>query len=163
MTVKQVADYLQLSTMMVYKLAQDGDLPAAKIGRVWRFEQETIDRWLKAKTVESPFIKTAKEAVEDFVRELKKQYGKKLVQVVIYGSYARGEATSDSDMDVLVVLKEPFDYWKEWKRISDIGYAVTYDKGRMLVMSTLLRSEKDFLEGESILLTNIRREGKKAA
>lgn len=163
LTVQQVAEYLQLSTMMVYKLAQNGDLPASKIGRVWRFEQEAIDRWLKERTVEAPFVKTAKEAVEDFVREVKKTYGEKLSQVFVYGSYARGEAKPDSDLDVLVVLKEPFDYWKEWKRISDFGYKVTFDKERLLVMSTLLRSESDFLESVNPLMNNIRREGKKAA
>lgn len=168
MTVRQVADYLQLSTMMVYKLAQKGSLPSAKIGSVWRFEQEAIDQWLKAKTVEptaaeSPFMKTAKEAVADFVSELKKKYGKKLSQVFIYGSYARGEATPDSDVDLFVVLKEPFDYWKEWNKISDISYAVSFGKERLVVMSTLLRSEKEFQEGNTPLLSNIRREGKKAA
>lgn len=166
LTVQQVAEYLQLSTMMVYKLAQEGKIPAAKIGRVWRFEQEAIDQWLKQKIVEPselPFKKVAREAIEDFVREVKKKYGEKLSQILIYGSYARGEATPESDMDVLVVLKEPFDYWKEWKRISDIGYAASFGKNRLLVFSTLLSGEKEFLTSDSPLIFNIRREGKKAA
>jgi excisionase family DNA binding protein len=47
MTVKDVADYLQLSTDTVYKLAQDGKIPACKIVGVWRFKRETIDVWVK--------------------------------------------------------------------------------------------------------------------
>lgn len=166
MTVEQVAQYLQLSTMMVYKLAQERKIPAAKIGRVWRFEQEAIDGWLREKTIslkEIPFQAQAKEVVEDFVKELKKKFEGKLSQVLIFGSHARGEATPESDIDILVVLKEPFDYWKEWKRISDIGYAATFEKGRLIVLTTLLRGEKEFLTSDSPLIFNIRKEGKRAA
>ena len=48
MTVKQVAEYLQLSTMMIYKLAQKGEIPAAKIGSAWRFDRDEVDAWLSA-------------------------------------------------------------------------------------------------------------------
>ena len=47
MTVKDVAGYLQLSTDTVYKLAQDGKIPACKIVGVWRFKREAIDEWVK--------------------------------------------------------------------------------------------------------------------
>ena len=47
MTVKDVAGYLQLSTDTVYKLAQDGKIPACKIVGVWRFKREAIDAWVK--------------------------------------------------------------------------------------------------------------------
>lgn len=40
---------------------------------------------------------------------LQKTFGNRLDRVVLYGSFARGEATSESDMDVLVVLKESVD------------------------------------------------------
>src|SRR5438105_2096916 len=37
---------------------------------------------------------------------LKKIYGDRLVKIILYGSYARGEQTPDSDIDLLVVLKD---------------------------------------------------------
>jgi excisionase family DNA binding protein len=46
MTIKQVADYLQLNVTTVYKLAQTKRIPAVKIGRVWRFHKDRIDKWL---------------------------------------------------------------------------------------------------------------------
>ena len=46
MTVKDVAKYLQLSTDMVYKMAQQGKIPASKIGTQWRFKREEIDNWV---------------------------------------------------------------------------------------------------------------------
>jgi len=46
MTVKQVADYLQLKESTIYAWAQDGKIPAIKIGRTWRFRQADLDTWL---------------------------------------------------------------------------------------------------------------------
>lgn len=46
MTVKDVAEYLQLSMDMVYKMAQQGRMPASKIGTQWRFKRQEVDRWV---------------------------------------------------------------------------------------------------------------------
>lgn len=46
MNVQEVADYLRVAPATVYRLAQRGALPAAKVGRAWRFQKEAIDRWL---------------------------------------------------------------------------------------------------------------------
>jgi len=47
MTFKQVAEYLQMSTSSIYKMAQTGKIPAYKVGRQWRFKKEEIDAWVK--------------------------------------------------------------------------------------------------------------------
>ena len=39
---------------------------------------------------------------------LVRQYGKRLKGVILYGSMARGQATSDSDIDLLVLLEPPW-------------------------------------------------------
>lgn len=48
LTVKEVAEYLKLSTDLVYKFAQRGKIPVSKIGNQWRFDREEIDAWVKA-------------------------------------------------------------------------------------------------------------------
>jgi len=48
LTVKEVAQYLKLSTDLIYKLAQQGRIPASKVGVAWRFKKEKIDRWMDA-------------------------------------------------------------------------------------------------------------------
>jgi excisionase family DNA binding protein len=45
-TVKQVALYLKVSQGKIYKLAQDGVLPAIKVGRTWRFRRHLIEDFL---------------------------------------------------------------------------------------------------------------------
>jgi excisionase family DNA binding protein len=47
MTVKEVAEYLRVSTDLVYRLAQEGRIPASKVGAQWRFKREKIDRWME--------------------------------------------------------------------------------------------------------------------
>lgn len=47
--VKEVADYLQINKMTVYKLVRNGDIPAFKIASEWRFKKELIDQWLMDK------------------------------------------------------------------------------------------------------------------
>lgn len=44
--------------------------------------------------------------MEKFVRMLQAQFGKRLLYVGLQGSYLRGEATENSDIDVMVVLDE---------------------------------------------------------
>ena len=48
LTVKEVAQYLKLSTDLIYKLAQQGKIPASKVGTAWRFKKEKIDQWMEA-------------------------------------------------------------------------------------------------------------------
>jgi excisionase family DNA binding protein len=48
LTVKEVAEYLKLSTDLIYKFAQHGKMPVSKIGNQWRFDREEIDAWVKA-------------------------------------------------------------------------------------------------------------------
>lgn len=47
MTVAEVAEYLRLGEATVYRLAQDGEIPAVKVGRSWRFKKGLIDEWFR--------------------------------------------------------------------------------------------------------------------
>ena len=53
MTVKDAADYLQLSKDQIYRLAQQGKIPASKVGRGWRFRKEKIDQWVEDQEIPS--------------------------------------------------------------------------------------------------------------
>ena len=47
MTIREVAGYLGLHEMTVYKLTREGRVPAAKIGGQWRFKRDVLDDWLE--------------------------------------------------------------------------------------------------------------------
>ncbi len=48
LTIDELASYLKVAKSTLYKLAQEGRVPAQKVGRHWRFRKETIDQWLDA-------------------------------------------------------------------------------------------------------------------
>ncbi len=47
MDVNETAKYVGLSTFTVRRLAKQGALPAAKIGRAYRFKRDDIDSYLR--------------------------------------------------------------------------------------------------------------------
>lgn len=49
MTTDEMASYLKMHVMTIYKLLETGEIPALKVGRKWRFKKETIDEWVKKK------------------------------------------------------------------------------------------------------------------
>ena len=95
------------------------------------------------------------------VRRLKARlaeaYGDRLAGVVLFGSYARGEATPESDVDLLVVLDGPVDRWAEIGRLAEIAVEVEDGTGEML--SLLARSAADVDAASTPLLRNVRAEG----
>jgi len=50
LNIQRVADYLQLNLSTVYQWAQQGRLPAIKLGGRWRFRQADLDAWLETQT-----------------------------------------------------------------------------------------------------------------
>lgn len=45
MTLEEVAEYLRLKPQTIYLWAQEKKIPAAKLGKEWRFKRSMIDKW----------------------------------------------------------------------------------------------------------------------
>ena len=45
MTIEEVAKYLKLKPQTIYTWAQNSKIPAAKLGKEWRFKKSVIDKW----------------------------------------------------------------------------------------------------------------------
>ncbi len=57
----------------------------------------------------------------NFIHLLKDEFGEKLLSVVLYGSIARGEGRTQSDIDLLIVLEKPeSNYHRRLDRILDL-------------------------------------------
>lgn len=84
-------------------------------------------------------------------------YGDRLVNVTLFGSQARGDATPESDIDVMVVLQGKVNPHQEIDRTSALtaGLSLKYDT----LISTLFVAEDRFQSELSPLLMNVRREG----
>jgi len=46
MTLEEVAAYLKLKPQTIYTWAQEKKIPAAKLGKEWRFKKSIIDEWI---------------------------------------------------------------------------------------------------------------------
>jgi len=53
LTTKELAEYLKLTEVTIYKYANEGKIPGFKIGSRWRFDKEKIDDLLKADETEA--------------------------------------------------------------------------------------------------------------
>ncbi len=51
LTVKQIAEYLQIDEHTVYMLAKKCEIPAVKIAGQWRFKKDLIDKWLEEESL----------------------------------------------------------------------------------------------------------------
>ena len=99
-----------------------------------------------------PIIRNCKETLE-------KYYGSRLKGVILYGSMARGEAGPASDIDLLVLLSPPFDYFAELRQLVDLLYPIQLESEQLISAKPALASE--FELGSLSLYRNARREGVK--
>lgn len=84
-------------------------------------------------------------------------YGERLSRLVLFGSQARNEATINSDIDILVVLKGEVKPGIEISRTSNLvaDLSLSYD----VVISCIFISEFQFAMEQSPLMLNVRQEG----
>ena len=58
LTIEEVAKYLRVSERTVYDWAQKGEIPAGKIGTVWRFKKSEVENWVNQKLTSDPLKST---------------------------------------------------------------------------------------------------------
>jgi excisionase family DNA binding protein len=78
MDVKDTARYLKLNHMTVYKMAQQGNIPAFKVGGAWRFKREVLDDWLTQKSPGRPKRALAVDdepVIAELIRRLVSEHG----------------------------------------------------------------------------------------
>jgi len=84
-------------------------------------------------------------------------YGVRFRGLVLYGSLARDQAGSASDIDLLVLLNKPFDYFRELRQIIDLLYPVQLDTDRLI--SAKPAPVDEFEEGSIGFYRNAKKEG----
>lgn len=88
---------------------------------------------------------------------LSNHYGPRFRGLVLFGSAARGQATADSDLDILVLMAEPFDYFRELREIIDLLYPIQLDCEQLISAKPV--SQQDYESGAVQLYRNAKREG----
>jgi uncharacterized protein len=99
-------------------------------------------------------IRTILKKLKD---ELTQIYGERLDHIILYGSRARGDARDDSDIDILIVLKDDFNYSEMLRLSSNLTASLSLEHD--VVISRAFVSKKEFRNRQTPFLMNVRREG----
>jgi uncharacterized protein len=101
------------------------------------------------------------ERIRKIMKELKEGliriYGDKLKELYLYGSYARGVAQPDSDIDVMIVLNNYESYGREIDRTGELISKLSLDYG--ISISRVIMKETQWKNSDTPLLRNIRIDG----
>ena len=104
--------------------------------------------------------KTQKNIIKilaELKRGLRRLYSDRLISIILYGSYARGEALKDSDIDVTVVLKGGVRPGREIDYMLDVVTDLNLKYNTLISICPV--SENAFKTVKSPLILNVRQEG----
>lgn len=90
-------------------------------------------------------------------KELTDTLGERVEKIILYGSQARGDARDDSDIDVLVVLKDDFKHGEMLKKTSRAVAKLSLDNN--VVISRAFVTNQQYEQSKMPFLMNVRREG----
>ena len=102
--------------------------------------------------------------LQEFYKKAHALYGDALKMAILYGSYARGDNTDESDIDIMVILDIPQDMENESsERIDDIVVELNLEYD--VVLSPLVESYEKYEKYKTInpLFRNVEREGVRIA
>jgi len=101
------------------------------------------------------------EVAEAVARDLRVLYGRRLRQILLFGSWARGDAHPESDIDLLVVLDGVESPWEELRRMDAVLWRHSYLSGA--VISAVPVGEDELQEAARPLLIRAKAEGRAVA
>jgi predicted nucleotidyltransferase len=76
-----------------------------------------------------------KQIIEEFKRRVEQGFPGEVVRLVLFGSKVRGDATRESDIDILVVMRT--ENWRLGDEIRGLGYALELEHGVVLSIQVM--------------------------
>ena len=98
-----------------------------------------------------------KSLIDKIKAPLIKMYGEKIKKVILYGSYVRGNATRDSDIDILVLVDESLNPFEVRESLSDLLFDIVLEEGELV--SVIAVPEHFYESYNSPFMLNVKKEG----
>ena len=168
-SVTEYAKLVGKDTGNIRRLLGKGLLPGEKLGKQWvipkdakypedrRVKSGNYKNWRKMKNVNkcSPHLM---KSLKEMSGKIASIYGDSLDRIVLYGSYARGEQTDESDIDIALFMNEK-DTDKRHDKMIDI--VVDYELFLAVTLSIVPIENDNYEEWNTVLpfYRNIDREG----
>lgn len=99
-----------------------------------------------------------KQALKEYKNLLLEDLPNQIVQMILFGSKARGDSRKDSDIDVLVVTNWNQTNRRGWRKIVGVAADILLKFDDVLI-SPKIKTEQEFQHSCSPLLRNIKKEG----
>lgn len=64
LSFEEACQFLKLAKPTLYNYVRRGDVPAFKMGRVWKFHKDSLDQWLKERISEDTKIRSQKTRMQ---------------------------------------------------------------------------------------------------
>ena len=107
-----------------------------------------------------------KAALGRFVEAVHARYCERLVDVVLFGSRARGDARDDSDYDLAVIIEDgDWDFWIEMMELGGLTYDSLIDDGITIQPWAVnqMAWEQPKTDVDHLLILNMKRDGQTLA
>ena len=168
-TVSEYAKVTQKDPGNIRRLLISGKIMGEKIGKEWLIPKDTIyptDKRIKTGVYSDQRRKVIlrknhpdlMKALALMSKDMRKIYGDNLSEIVLYGSYARGTETPESDVDIVLFLNATASE-KEHDSMTDTVVDYELEQGKTLSVITVevdhYKESKDYLP----FYRNIQKEG----
>ena len=160
LTIKEVAEHIQVSERTVSDWAQKGEIPCGKLGNSWRFKRIEVERWLDKKLVgnkresETPAI-----AIEDVLTKERVLFLDTSVKREVLNALIDGLAQTPEIVDRDELASEIFQREELMSTGIGLGVAIPHVRlpslNKMIMSAALLRrglDDYDSLDGQSVQL-----------
>ena len=103
-----------------------------------------------------------RKSIEELIEETKKMFNNHLKKIILYGSYARGDYNSSSDIDIMILTDlTDAEIIEDREKVWDIAYDMEWDNNFDITISPLVKNIDKFnywLEALPFYM-NVQREG----
>lgn len=166
-TPEELAQLWRVSTMTIYKMIHQGKIPHFRVGRAYRIPQGYLEVYMQQEGNLRSFgptqSKSAPKAALFFLELLKKSSKEQksgVLEIRLFGSYARGKASKDSDVDLIMIVRKLDSRTEHWiSSLSEEAMAATDYKQLLSVFRVSAKHWEKHKALKSPLFMEIKRDG----